>query len=293
MRSLISLAFGAMVLLSGPARADLFLDASAGYFYDDNLPNALNKDDRREDSALTISARAGIGHQLATNTAISASVLLRQAQYFHYKGLTNFDAGAQLKLRHKFGLGSNTPWVLISGQALHYDYHYDYRDGWRYDGGITAGKRLSDRLSVNGYVRYDSFAADELQPTILPGFSTDAYDISGWTFGVEAGITMSASDYLSAAYARRNGTVTAVTPPDFEILEYSDAIARDTVFEPRWVAYRFADDVNTDLFSLSWIREFGSHASMSISYAYSTTAAPSDLGKYDSNVISLRVVYNL
>ena len=289
----ISIAIGTAAMPATPAHADIILDASAGYFYDDNLPNALNKADRREDSALTVSARAGVGHQLTTNTGISASVLLRQAQYFQYEGLTNFAAGAQVKLRHKFGLGSNTPWLSISGQALHLDYRYDYRDGWSYDAAIAVGKRLNDRLELNGLVSYDSYVADELQPTILPGYSTDAYDISGWTLGIRAGIAMSTLDYLSAAYARRNGTVTAVTPPDFEVLEYSDAIARDTVFEPGWVAYRFADDVDTDLFSLSWTHEFGRHASMSLSYVYSTTLAPADLGSYDSNVVSLRVVYNL
>jgi len=293
MRTLTVLAIGATVLLVSPARADLILDVSAGYLYDDNLPNALNEADRREDSAVNVAARAGVGYQFATNTGISATLLLNQAHYFHYDKLNNFGAGAQLKLRHKFGLGSNTPWLMISAQALHYDYDFEYRDGWRYDAGVAVGKRVNDRLSLDARLAYDSFSADDLQQTILPGFSTDAYDISGWTLGFRAGFAMSASDYLSAALARRNGTVTAITPPDFEILEYSDAIARDTVFEPGWVAYRFADDVDTDLFSLSWIREFGLRTSMSVSYTYSTTPAPGELGKYDSSLLSLRVVYNL
>jgi hypothetical protein len=289
---LLLLACSGALLAPTAARADWLLDAAAGYTYDDNLPNALNDSDRKADSALSASVRAGISEQLATNTGLTLALLAEQNLYLRYSGLTNFGAGAQARLRHKFGLGADTPWAALSAQALHRNYHYDYRDGWQYDAGLTAGKRLSERLSVQGSVHYDRYTADRLQPTILPGFPTDAYDVWGWTFGARAAYAITESDLLSAAYAWRNGTVTAITPRDPEILEYSSALARDPVFgtEPPLVAYRIAG--KTDIVSLAWSHAFSPRISMTMSYLYRRTVAPEDLGGYYSNVVSIFLGYS-
>jgi hypothetical protein len=290
-RLLLLMCSGAL-LAPVPAGADWLLDAAAGYTYDDNLPNALNDSDRKADSALNASARAGVSQQLATNTGLTLALLAEQNLYLRYPGLTNFGAGAQARLRHKFGLGGDTPWAALSAQALHRNYHYDYRDGWQYDAGLTVGKRLSDRLTVQGNVHYDRYMADHVQPTILPGFPTDAYDVWGWTFGARAAYAITESDLLSASYAWRNGTVTAITPRDPEVLEYSSALARDPVFgtAPPLVAYRIAG--KTDIVSLAWSHAFSPRISMSLSYLYRRTVAPEDLGAYDSNVISIFLGYS-
>jgi hypothetical protein len=280
------------LLAPASARADWLLDAAAGYTYDDNLPNALNDSDRKADSALSASVRAGISEQLATNTGLSLALLAEQNLYFRYPGLTNFGAGAQARLRHKFGLGAEAPWAALSAQALHRNYHYDYRDGWQYDAGLTVGKRLSDRVAVQGSVRYDRYMADRVQPTILPGFSTDAYDVWGWTFGARGTYAVTESDLLSAGYAWRNGTVTSITPRDPEVLEYSSALARDPVFgaTPPLVAYRIAG--KSDIVSLAWSHAFNPRTSMTLSYLFRRTVGPEDLGGYYSNVVSIFLGYS-
>jgi hypothetical protein len=100
------------------------------------------------------------------------------------------------------------------------------------------------------------------------------------------------ADLLSAGYAWRNGTVTAITPRDREILEYSSAVARDPVFgtDRPLVAYRIAG--KTDIVSLAWNHALGPHASLTLSYSYRRTRAPEDLGGYDANVVSLYLGYS-
>jgi long-subunit fatty acid transport protein len=279
--------------LSGaqPAAADWFLDGAAGYTFDDNVPNALKEQDRLSDHALNAALRAGSSLQLRPDTSLTLALIAEQILYMRYSGLTNLAAGGQARMRHKFGLGADATWAALSGQAVYHNAHYDYRDGWQYDASLTLGKRLSDRWSVQGSVRYDRFEADHLQATILPGYSTAAYDISGWTFGARAAFALTESDLLSIGYAWRNGTVTAVTPRDREVLEYSSALARDTVFgtTPRRVAYRI--DGETDLLSVGWSHTLNPRSAVTLSYVYRRTQAPDDLGEYYSNLVGLNLGY--
>jgi hypothetical protein len=290
--AVLALAAGCVLLVPSVAHSEWVLDATAALAHDDNLNNALESDNRKADSALTATLRAGIYEQLGASTGLTLNLLAEQAAYLRYTGLTNLGAGASARLRHKFWLGSDAPWAMLSAQALHRNYHYDYRDGWQYDAGVSFGKLLTPRWSVQGSVRYDRFTADHLQAPVLPGISTAAYDVSGWSLGAQAGYSLTPSDVLSAAYTFRNGTVTAVTPPDLEILEYSSAVARDPVFgtSPRMVAYRFPG--KTDVFALAWSHALGTNAAVALSYAYRRTRGAGDLGEYYSNLISLSVVYS-
>jgi hypothetical protein len=292
LRVLLLLAPGAALISPGPAGAEWYLDGAAGYTFDDNLPNALKEQDRESDDALSASLRAGFNQQLLPDTSLTLALVAEQVLYLRYSGLTNFGAGGQARLRHKFGLGADAPWAALSAQVVHRNYHYDYRDGWQSDAGLTLGKRLSDRWSVQGSVRYDRYEADHLQATIRHGYSTAAYDVSGWTFGARASFALTESDLLSVGYAWRNGTVTAVTPRDPEVLEYSSALARDPVFgtTPPRVAYRI--DGKTDIVSLGWSHTLSARCALTLSYLYRKTQAPEDLGDYYSNVAGLTLGYS-
>ena len=119
----------------------------------------------------------------ATNTGLGLSLLAESATYLHYSGLTNLGLGARAQLRQKFGLGADVPWASISAQAMHRNYHYDYRDGWQYDAAATAGKQLGERWSVRGSVRYDRYDADHLQRRSSAGHFERGVRRWGWNFG--------------------------------------------------------------------------------------------------------------
>ena len=141
-------------------------------------------------------------------------------------------------------------------------------------------------------MRYDRYTADQLQPSVLPGISTAAYDKSGWTFGVQAAFLLTAADTVSASYGYRNGTVTSVTPPDLELLEYASAVARDPVFSDTtpMIAYRI--QAKTDTLSLTWSHMLSRFTAVNLAYTYQRSRADSDLGDYYSNLISLTVTYS-
>ena len=280
------------LLLPAIARAEFGFDAAAGFAYDDNLSNALEAEDRKASGAITANVSGGFHEQLGASTGLGLSLLAESATYLRYSGLSNLGLGARAQLRQKFGVGGDVPWASVSAQAIHRNYHYDYRDGWQYDAAATAGKQLGERWTVRGSVRYDRFTADHLQPEVLPGISTAAYDTSGWSFGAQATFLLTEADLLSFSYTWRNGTVTAVTPPDEEILEYSSAVALDPVFGdmPPLIAYRI--QAKSDTLALGWSHSLGQHAAVNVAYAFQRSRADSDLGDYYSNLISISVSYS-
>ncbi len=280
------------LLLPAIARAEWGFDANAGFAHDDNLPNALEAEDRKSDSAVTANLTGGLHQQLGSNTGLGLNLIAESATYLRYSGLNNVGLGASAQLRQKFGLGSDVPWAALSAQAIHRDYRYDYRDGWQYDAGATLGKPLGERWDVRASVRYDRYTADHSQPTVLPGISTSAYDISGWNLGAKATFLLTAADLLSVSYAFRNGTVTAVTPPDGEILEYSSAVARDPVFSDTTSLIAYRIHAKTDTMSLGWSHSLSRYAAVNVAYAYRRSRTESELGDYYSNLISISVSYS-
>jgi hypothetical protein len=281
---------GALLFCATAHSADWGFDANAGLEYSDNESNAIEAADRKSDGTATLGLSGLLHLQPSENTSLGLNLVAESASHFRFSGLDNLGIGTRAQLRQKFGLGSDAPWAAFALSALHRDYHYDYRDGWQYGAGLTAGKAFGDRWDLNASVKYDRYEADRHQAAVLPGVSSAAYDVAGWTFGVQAAFLLTEIDTLSFSGSRRHGTATAVTPPDPEILEYSSAVARDPVFSGNPIAYRIAAD--TDTLSVNWSRAVGRHASVTLGYACRRTQGDEELDAYTENMINLRVSYS-
>lgn len=269
--------------------ADWGFDAAAGVNYNDNVSNSIEHRDMKADGAATLGLSGGFHQQLDAGTGLGLSLVAEAEDYFRYSGLDNLAFGVRAQVRHKFGLGPHAPWGAFAVRALHRDYDYDFRDGWEYGAGFSGGQRIGERWNLSASVQYDRYEADDLQRPVLPGISTAAYDVSGWTFGVQAAYLLTEVDTISVSGSRRHGTVTAVTPPDFEVLEYSSAAAIENVFSGNPIAYRINAD--SDTISINWSRELGRHCAASLGYAY-RRSRNDDLGTYTANMFNLSVSYS-
>ncbi len=274
---------------AGARAADWGFDVTAGAAYDDNLSNGFEEADRNGAASLTLDLEGSLYRQLGSATGLTVAAVAEGAVFDRYSGLNHLGLGGRAQLRHKLGLGAQAPWVAIAARAVHQDYNYSYRSGWELDAGVSAGKQLGERWSVQGSVRYDDFTADDLQPQVRPGFSTAAYDTSGWNLVARASYLITPADVLVAAYAFRNGTITAVTAPNYDVLEYSDAVARDPVFGDRRIAYRL--EAKTSTLSLVWSHALGPRASLNLTYRYQVSVSDGDLGEYYSNFVALNFGY--
>ena len=272
------------------ARSEWGFDVTGGFTYDDNLSNAFEADERKGDTAAVIDFAGGYRQQLGTSTELGLSLLATSQSYLHYTGLTNIGLGARALLRTKFGLGAEAPWLALAAQAVYHNYHDDNLDGWSYEAGATLGKRFGDRWTVSGSVRYDAYVANSTPPVIVPGLSGSPYDVYGWNLGVQARFLATDSDLVSLSFNWRTGTVTSVTAPDEEVLEYSDRVAATTIFGSPEIAYRI--NANTQTIGLAWNHTLGRNTAFNVAYAYRRSQADSELGAYYANVISVTLSYS-
>jgi hypothetical protein len=273
------------------ASAEWGLDASAGLTGDDNLTNAFQSDDRKADTAAIATLEAGIHEQVGAGTGVGLGLVLSGARYFRYEGLDNLGLGARARLRSKFGLGESAPWVALAAHAVHRDYRDDARDGWEYEAAATLGRQLTDRWSLRGTIRYDAYKADSAHAAGIAGLSAAAYDIDGWSVGANAGFRLTEADLLSAGVSCRDGSVTTMTHPDEEVLEYSDAAVVDGAFSGATsvIAYRVA--AITRIANLTWSHALGKSAALNVSYSYRASRADHGLGTYVSNVLVVSLGY--
>jgi hypothetical protein len=280
----------ALLLFSASARTEWGFDATAGFSYDDNLSNAFEADERKADTAAVVDVSGGWYEQLNASTAVSFNLLAHSDTFFRYTGLSNLGLGARAQLRTKFGLGAKAPWLAIAAQGVYHNYHYDYLDGWQYAAGATLGTQLGERWSVRGTIRYDAYVADRSQPPLVPTLVGSPYDVYGWNFGAQAAFLVTVADRVSVSYNWRTGTVTSVSQPDEELLEYADRAAPDPVFGAGGVAYRI--NANTQTLSLAWSHALSRHAAVNLVYAYRRSQAEYDLGQYYANLLSVNFTYS-
>lgn len=279
-----------LMLFNASARSEWGFDATGGFSYDDNLSNGFEAEDRKADTAAVIDVSGGWYEQLSASTAVSVNLLAHSDTFFRYSGLSNIGLGARAQLRTKFGLGPRAPWLAIAAQGVYHNYHYDYLDGWQYAAGATLGTQLSERWTVRGTIRYDAYVADSSQPPLVPTMVGSPYDVYGWNFGAQAAFLVTAADRVSVSYTWRTGTVTSVTQPDDELLEYADRVALDPVFGADGVAYRI--NANTQTISVAWSRTLGRHTALNLVYAYRRSQAEYDLGQYYANLLSVNFTYS-
>jgi hypothetical protein len=282
--------FCALALASSHGCCEWGFDTTGGFTYDDNLSNGFEAEDRKGDTAAVVDLSAGLYEPLGTSTALGLSLLAHADAHFRYTGLDNLGLGARAQLRRKFGLGPSAPWLAIAAQGVYHDYQYNYQDGWQYEAGATLGTQLNERWSLRGIIRYDAYVATKTQPPLFPTLVGSPYDVYGWNFGAQTTFLGTSVDRLSLSYTWRTGTVTSVTPPDEEILEYSDRAAPDPVFGSGGIAYRI--DANTQTISLAWSHSLGRRTALNLLYAYRRSQAESDLGQYYANVVSVTFTYS-
>lgn len=283
---------GTLLLPSAAPCAEWGLDAAAGFSHDDNLTNAFDARDKRADTAATGALSVGMYEQVGVGTTVGVGLIADGRSYFEFDGLDNLGIGMKAQFRTKFGLGAGAPWIAFGARASHRDYHDDLRDGWDYDASVTMGKMLSPRWSIRASLRYDAYVADRISATGVPGVSTAAYDVDGWTIGGGAELRLTDDDTLSANLSWRDGSVTAVTAPNFAVLSKSDSAVIDRTFSNGGLMAAYGVDAKTWTGGLVWSHALGRNASVNLSYTYRSARAAHGLGTYVSNIFGIVFGYS-
>ena len=209
--------------------AERIFDADAGVVHDSNLTRAQNAADIRPDAAATAAASLGEFHAPTGNDGLTFAAFMRGESYRRYHSLDNLVLGVRAHARHKFGVGSDAPWLALSLLASHDEYRDTLRDSNRVEVRAEAGRRFTRTLDgAAGIVfdrRYDSHGE-----SLVPGIPGNVFDLRGFGGYARAGYSITDTLYLGANIAVRRGDVESTAQQSLQIFIVSSAIAADPVF---------------------------------------------------------------
>lgn len=250
------------LLLAGvaAAHAEWIVDAEGGFVYEDNLTRAAREVDRR--SGIAFAPTLSVGHyfQLTDAMSLLATADFKASLYPEFERLSNLSSTVTLGVRHKLGLGAFAPWlrVFATGGAL--DYGDNVRDSTVVDIGVQAGKRLSERVDLQGGYTYESLDAHN------GVFDQDAHTVS-----LKGSVGLTAAAQLALGYAVRWGDLIIHKAPAPGAPPAPHSRLVDT-FGTTLVAARI--DATTHLFSAAVSYALTPHAALSAGYEYQISFGP-------------------
>jgi hypothetical protein len=231
-------------IASSHASAALQLDVDAGFLYDSNLTRAYAPADIRADGAITFDAAAGTSWVVSGSDWLTLAADARSEFYNRFPGLDVIGLGVTATYRHKFGVGLEVPYVVLSANGANDDYHARIRDGPRFELRAELGKRFSADFDAAFGGLYERRYARHDEP-VVPGISGRVFALRGQSLYARAGYDFTDRLHLGAELTVRRGDVVATTRPDFDIFVVSDAIAADPTFGPDFFAYRLRGTTDT------------------------------------------------
>jgi hypothetical protein len=276
------------VLLSGEARADWEVGASAGAFYDDNLTQAQDAADKRAAGAVMASVVGTDYIPFTGSDGVAFTLNVRAELFDRYDGLTNLVAGGTVAYRYKFGVGYLAPWVAASVGASYDDFREDLRTSTRLAVRAETGKRFTEQVDASVGLYYERRYDDHGEP-VVPGISGHAFDLAGQGAFLRAGYSPSNELYFDARAGVRRGDVESTSQQSLRIFLASSAITEDPVWgDPNLYAYRLRGTTWSGDFTTSYA--LSPQSSLDLVYRYGFTRAAQGL-EYTTNAIVLTFDY--
>lgn len=278
----------AIVLLlaatSASARAEWLIDVDAGSLFDSNVNNGYEHEDIRADGALTFNGAGSYVATLSGADSLTLSADARSEVYHRFHGLNVLGGGGTAAYRHKFGLGSEAPWIRFSAAVAADDYRSDIRDGDRIALVAELGRRFSTSFDTAFGLTYERRYAKNDEP-VVPGISGAVFDIRGQSIYARAGYAVDDRLLVGALLTLRRGDVVASTRPALEIFRASEAIAADPTFGPDFFAYRLRGTTATAELTASWALD--DRSSLNVGYVDERTASAAGIvyRGYSANIV--------
>ncbi len=219
------------------AFAEWTVSTQARYRHDDNIGNAQSSPDVVGDSIFDATVSLLNFMPLSDGYSLSAGAALGDERYGEHHGLSDASLGATLALRKKWGLGAHAAWMRLGFAATRLNYDYDYRNGWLYRTGLSAGKRVGERWNFWAEYAYERRTAAS-QPAEVPGISGDAYSQVNRNLLADAEFSWNERTLLSIGALLRNGDVVSTTQANYKLFSAPEGLAADPAFGDEAYAYK-------------------------------------------------------
>jgi hypothetical protein len=278
-----------LALANAPvANAERTFAVDAEIFHDSNLTRAQNAADVRADSAARLDAEASEMWAPTGNDTFNVAAFARGELYRRYHGLDNAVVGGRAALRHKFALGYEAPWILVSVEGSHDDYDDTLRDSNRFVANVEFGTRFTPMWDAAGGVVYDR-RYDNHGESLVPGIPGTVFDLRGFGGYARVGCAFNEIVYVGARLGVRRGDVESTAQQSLPIFLVSTAIAEDPVFgSSDLYAYRLRGTTWTGSATTSIALD--ERSSINLSYADERTYAAYG-NQYKSRFVSLLLTY--
>jgi hypothetical protein len=224
----------AVLLVAVSARAewtDWVLDADLAARYESNVNRAAESSEEESDAAFRLNGQAGRFYQLGERTRLLAAADVAGELYAEFDDLAAVEAGGQLALLHKLGVG-DAPWLRAFASGGYRGVRDAERSGPQFAVGLVAGKRITPRLDARlRYAFTRRYARDG--HTVVAGAPDDVFDQQYHEVGLEGSFLVTDALLFGAGFTYRRGDFDSNAQDSrFDVLARKDvdAVARDDVF---------------------------------------------------------------
>ena len=199
-----------------------FVDADLGLRYESNLSRANDGRDIEEDMVAALSAGAGYLKTLNGNSQLLISAYLAHERFAEFKDLNNIAVNTAIVYTIQPKPGYTAPWYELGVNVTTLKFNKsNIRDGHILRGKLSAGKRLSDRITSTVAYAYSKRYSD------AKVFDTQNHEID---FSLLYSLTSRSK--LFANYSAHIGETVSTSTPNAGILAIATSVAPDDVFSP-------------------------------------------------------------
>ncbi|MBF0606049.1 MAG: hypothetical protein HQL61_00680 [Magnetococcales bacterium] len=268
---------------------DWVLNTTLDAGFEDNINFAVDKDGRLSDLIASPSVVFGRYYQLGDFTRLRIAADVKAKVYKRYDALNSVSSGVDVSLTHKFGVGQDIPWLRLHSFAGYLSVNETVRNSWMYNGGITLGKRFSDRFDMMLSYSFIYRNGRDSKPGV-EGFMGNPFDQTGSKGAIVLNYLLTERLLASVGNSVYYGGISSTNDPsDFDSFKsFTKAIIWDKTFKRRLCTYKFNALVNEFAFGLSYA--LSEHSSVNVNYTRAD-GYTSDLHYYD-NLIFTNIKYS-
>lgn len=245
-------------------------DARTGVQFNSNLNQAPSSSGSvyKSDYSGSLSLTGGKWYQLGDLSRVHLGSYLESRFFARFKRLDSVTPGLRATLHHKFGIGSDVPWVNLFAGGERREVRSDLWDYWRLETGAELGRRFSDRLLAVLRLSYEQkFGRNNPPVAAADAPSGKVMDQLGVFSTLRGEYLITESIAFSAGYTYRYGDFTSDNLPAHAagVLPFAGAATVDPdTFDQRLWLYRIRGNSHYGSAYLSYAINDG--ASFNIGY---------------------------
>jgi hypothetical protein len=234
---------------------DLRLRLTGEVTYDDNVSRA-RLDDKLHDTFATINLGATMPWQITPQSRLVFSANAGTETFDHFHGLNRGFANIQGELQYRSSGAFGEPiWGIFARQGQDW-YDSTLRDGYRFSGGLSLRKPVTDRIFFFSALAYNQ----------RDGHST-VFDTRDVSLRANVDYSLAGKQTLYFGLEARDGDIVSTARSNLKYLDIADALVQDDAFtDTTRFAYRFK--AYTGIGTLGYNYAFAERAAFDIAYRY-------------------------